>query len=879
MSNVLSGIEAKLSRRSFCAATAMAAVAAGAGLTGCSEHVVKEAATDLAATGEGTWVTAPCWHDCGSRCVNKVLVKDGVVIRQKTDDSHPDSPEYLQQRSCPRGHSQRKQVLSDDRLRYPMKRKHWEPLTGGDKNLRGEDEWERISWDEALNYVAAEIKNVKEKYGNRAIYKPDCTGDGDEIATVLNNYGGFVGCWSPMSFGTWALTAMRVAGPPSWFPVPSSYAIMMWGGANDRLDLVNCDYVVMMSSNPAWSAPGMAPASVRAAKEAGAKFIAIDPFCNDTIAMTDAEWIPCRPGTDTAFMLGVAYAMLAKDKEKDLVDWDFLHTYCVGFDAETMPADAKLDENFKDYLLGSYDGTPKTPEWASEICGAPVEQIEGLAEVLGKKNNVALLAGYASSRTTNCDNMPQMLFTLGAMGGHIGRPGNMTGLSSHMFAYNGGPGLINGGESGQPAFPNPIDDTIPAFQAWSAVKNGSYDLMSGLRNLTSFFDVKEQTEHRDINLHMMYHCYGQSMLTNEDLNGAIEAHKAMDFVVTQAYCFTTNAKYSDIVLPVATPWERPGSQYMTNRECTMVPSQVIEPLFEAKDDQWIAEQLAERLGLNPQEIFPFSRKQQQLNMIKGSTITLEDGQTVIPLATITQADLDEWGIEGEPQEGHVPLAELLERGNYQVERHYGDNYGHIAFKPFIDDPVNCPLSTTSGKFEIYCQVLADTVNSMGLSEIKPYPTYIEPERGYAETLKGEFPFQLYNLHYLRRAHTAFENVGWLREAWEAPVIMNAADAAALGLKSGDTAVISNQHGSILRRVSATERMMPGVMAISHGAWSKKNAEGIDLAGPDSALTAPASTGQGQGAYNAQIARIERYEGDPLPADAEFSVSDDVNDLK
>lgn len=873
MGIILSEIEAKLSRRGFCAATAMS-VAAAAGLSGCSEHGIRES-SQAAQEIEGTWVTAPCWHDCGGRCVNRVLVKDGMVVRQKTDDSHEDSPEYLQQRSCPRGHSQRKQIFGDDRLRYPMKRKHWEPLTGGDKSLRGNDEWERISWDEALDYVAAEIKNVKENYGNRAIYKPDCTGNGDEVAMLLNSYGGFTGCWSPMSFGTWALTAMRVAGPPSWFPVPSSYAIMMWGGSNDRLDLVNCDYIVMLSSNPAWSAPGMASAALGMARDAGAKFVSIDPFYNDTAAMTGAEWIPCRPGTDTALMIGVAYAMLDKDGEEHLIDWDFLHTYCVGFDSDSMPEDASLDENFKDYVLGSYDGIPKTPEWASEICGAPAEQIEKLAEILGKANNVALLAGYASSRTTNCDNLPQMLFTLGAMGGHIGKSGNMTGLSSHMFAYNGGPGIISGGTSGMPSIPNPVDDTIPTFQAWSAVKDGEYDLMSGLRNLTGLFDVREKTERRSIDLRMMYHCYGQSMLTNEDLDSAIEAHKAMDFVVTQAYTFTTNAKYSDIILPVSTPWERPGLQVMANRECTLIPNQVIEPLFEAKDDQWIAEQLAERLGLDPKEIFPLTREQQRLNYIKGTTITLEDGKTVAPLATITREELDRYGLEGDPQEGQISLDDLTDRGNYQVERHFGDNYGHIAFKPFIDDPDKFPLGTASGKFEIYCQTLADTVNSMGLSEIKPYPTYIEPERGYAEARQGEYPFQLYSIHYLRRAHTAFENVGWLREAWEAPVIMNASDAEALGLETGDTAVIENQYGRILRRVSATERMMPGVAAISHGAWSKKNAEGIDIAGPDSAITAPASTGQGQGSYNAQIVAIEPYGGDPLEPDAAFSVSDDV----
>ena len=92
-------------------------------------------------------------------------MKDGVVVRQKTDDTHEDSPDFPQQRGCLRGRSQRQQVFSADRLKYPMKRKNWKP-GGGKKELRGKDEWVRISWDEALDYVASETKRIAKKYGN-----------------------------------------------------------------------------------------------------------------------------------------------------------------------------------------------------------------------------------------------------------------------------------------------------------------------------------------------------------------------------------------------------------------------------------------------------------------------------------------------------------------------------------------------------------------------------------------------------------------------------------------------------------------------------------------------------------------------------------------
>ena len=117
---------------------------------------------------EGEWIPVTCWTDCGGqRCVNRVKVVNGNLIRQRTDDSGEDTFDNPQLRACGRGRSLRWQMTSADRIKYPMKRKHWEPLTGGQKELRGADEWERISWDEALDYVAAELENAKANYGNK----------------------------------------------------------------------------------------------------------------------------------------------------------------------------------------------------------------------------------------------------------------------------------------------------------------------------------------------------------------------------------------------------------------------------------------------------------------------------------------------------------------------------------------------------------------------------------------------------------------------------------------------------------------------------------------------------------------------------------------
>jgi anaerobic dimethyl sulfoxide reductase subunit A len=134
--------ETALTRRSFLKwSAALGGAAALAGGVGFGLKKVKDVAQ---AAPEGEWISASCWHNCGGRCANYAYVVDGIVTKQKTDDSHPDSPDYPQQRGCGRGRSQRHQVFGADRLKYPMKRKNWEP-GGGNKELRGQDEWVRIS--------------------------------------------------------------------------------------------------------------------------------------------------------------------------------------------------------------------------------------------------------------------------------------------------------------------------------------------------------------------------------------------------------------------------------------------------------------------------------------------------------------------------------------------------------------------------------------------------------------------------------------------------------------------------------------------------------------------------------------------------------------
>jgi anaerobic dimethyl sulfoxide reductase subunit A len=817
--------------------------------------------------GEGKWVPAACWFNCGGRCHNAALVVDDTVVRQKSDDTHPDTPDYPQQRACLRGRSLRQVVFGPDRVKYPMKRKHWAPITGGDKSLRGKDQWERISWDEALDYVAAELKHAKEKYGNRSILVPHWGDQYSEFYEFFKAYGGFTSIYDTGSFGTYAYIS-RVLGLP----------IVDLGSANDRYDMRNSETIVLYGCNPAWASPGSPSHHFWLAKKAGAQFVFVGPEYNDTSDLLDVKWIRVRPGTDTAFLLSVAYMMLKEDDpvSNPLVDWEFLNRYTIGFDGDHMPADATIDENFKDYVLGKYDGQPKTPAWATEICGTPVEDIIWYAREMRRSKKVALLHSYAPARCNNADDFPQIYMTIGAMGGHMGKPGHACGAAYHFQAGNCGPPLVSSPPSFKPRIKNKVKDMIAAAELYDAILDGKYNNVSGLL----FGNPPEKD--KEIDIRVIYHHWRNSLQTIVGCNKGIEAHRKVDFVVTNNFQFNASAQYSDIVLPITTQWERNSDfQYRTavNREAQLFPSRVVEPLYEARSEQWIGQELCKRLGLDEKEVFPLSEEQRYFNNIAKTKVINDSGEGYEKLATVTEDDIaewgDKWGVTGSPQKGKIGLKELMEKGVYQVERHEGDNKGSIGYQEFITDPEKNPLPSKSGKFEIYCQAKADMINGMDRSKVKPYPTYVEPLNGYEQSfsnwgkkIKGKYPYQVFNPHYLRRAHTVFDNVPSLREAMTNPVFISSHDAKEKGVTDGDTVLVYNKYGKVLRQVSLSQRLMPGCISLPHGAWIDKDEKtGIDRAGSDNVLCAPETSGCGVTGYNTNLVNFEKYDGKPLKPDA------------
>ncbi len=823
----------------------------------------------------GTWVAAPCWHNCGGRCSVKVLVQDGKIIRSKTDDTHPDSWEWPQSRSCAMGHAMRQQVYGEDRLKYPIKRKHWEPFTGGDKSLRGKDEWVQISWDEALDAIAAELLHAKEMYGNRSIFYMNMVNLEGYLGGILSAFGGYVDCSGTQSTGTFGLNsklfgfAGSVAGTDS----------------NDRMDLINSDYVVLYAHNAAWCAFGNPSFYLKAAKEKGVKFVYVAPDYSVTAAYTNAEWIPVRPGEDTALLLGVAYSMIERDVDGSHIDWDYLNRCTVGFDSNHMPADAKDTESFKDYVLGISDGIPKTPSWASDLCGTPVELIERFADILGCGNNVAIHSCAAPARNKGSENFPQMLLTIAAMGGHFGKPGNGCSNDQYYGAYNNS-GVITMQPMGGPPYRftnagNLVTDVLSTDCMWDNIVDGYY--WGAGSNFPGM--PQKKIERHDIDIKVIISEQHNFLQSQSNINKGIEAFRKVNFVCAQAYVLKLDAQFADIVLPISTRWEQTaccmysGAAISSDKENVFAWRQVIEPLYDTKNDREIALALASRLDIDATEIIPKTETQLWFEQMAGAVEMQADG-AMKPVATITQEDINRYGVEGAPQEGIMPLEEFLDKGVYRTKRAPGDVYSTIAYQAFRQDPEANPLETASGKMEIYCQAKSDwydMVNGyadggegvLDYVKVSPLPKYLHHPFGYEGTfedrergIKGNYPIQMTHNHYLRRAHTDCDNLPWLREAFQNPVFINPSDASERGIKQGDTIKVFNEQGAFLRPATVSRHVMPGVIIVPHGATARIDHEsGIDLAGADNILTpSNRTTTPFLNGWNSTLVNYEKHEG-------------------
>jgi anaerobic dimethyl sulfoxide reductase subunit A len=764
-----------MSRRSFmkwsAALGGTAAVLANGGLPLSRAQNAGELGSAFADGGNVYRCACPA-HNCGGRCPLLVHVRDGVITRISSDDSDYDEIDKPRVLACTRGRSYRRRQYHPDRLKYPMKR----------VGPRGSGEFEQISWDEALDTIASEMQRIKDAHGNQAFFVPYGTGgsggfNGRGTAMrLMNLFGGSLNFYNNYS---WAATQVAT---------PIVYGTQSTGG--QRQDWVNTRYIIMWGWNPSEMIDGTNTAwFVKKARENGAKVISIDPRQSlSTVALAD-EWIPIRPGTDAAMLTAMAYVIVTED----LHDKDFVERCCVGFDSSQMPEGYEDEESYVDYLMGTVDGVPKTPEWAEAITAVPAAKIAQIAREYATVKPAMMYQGYGMQRREWGEEAVRAGCVLPAITGNVGISGGWAG--GIAFQVGGG-----AGGAGFPSGSNPISASIPSVEWHEAVLRGTeMGPEDGLRGVDQL----------DTNIKMIY-AVASNCLINQHPNinrtAEILADESLcEFVLVNEHFMTSTAKFADILLPAAMPFEFYGiTGSWKYGEEAMFQRKLLDPPFETMSDFDICAAIADRLGLGEEYTEGLSNEEWM--------------QRIVGLRHEANPDFPTW-------------EQLMDENAGFYQRRVEE--ASFAFKDFREDPEENPLDTPSGKIEIFSAAMFDREDP---ERIPAVPKYIPEVEGPFGPTADRFPLQLMGHHYMPRVHSTHDENPWVMEAFPQRLFINPIDARERNIKDGDMVKVWNDYGTVMIPVRVTNKIMPGVVDLPQGAWYDPDENGVDRGGCVNTLT-------------------------------------------
>ncbi len=295
-----------------------------------------------------------CPHDCPSACALDVEVIDGQTIGRVRG---AEANSYTAGVICAKVARYAERIHHPERLMHPLKR----------VGPKGSGQFERISWDEALDLTAEAFLKAEREFGAASVWPYFYAGtmgrvqrDGINRLRHAKKYSGFYStiCINTAWGGYMAGTG-KLAGP-------------------DPREMAKSDCVVIWGTNAVSTQVNVMTHATRARKERGAKIVAVDIYMNDTMRQADMALL-IRPGTDGALACGVMHVLF----REGLADRDFMarHTDC--------------PEELEAHLQS------RTPEWAADITGLSVEEIEAFARLVGTTKKTFFRLGYGFSRQRN----------------------------------------------------------------------------------------------------------------------------------------------------------------------------------------------------------------------------------------------------------------------------------------------------------------------------------------------------------------------------------------------------------------------------------------------------------------------------------------------
>lgn len=666
------------------------------------------------------------------------------------------------------------QVYAPNRITSPMIRKSWLEAGPGSRNeLRGRDEWVKVSWEEAIKLVSREIRQLQQSYGPSSIYAGsygwkstgmlhNCRA---QLNRLMNLSGGFLSYSGDYSAGAAQVIMSHVVGSmevyeqqTAWPNVIEHAELVILWGCNPQVTLAN-----------SWNVPdhvGLEGFKALAAK--GTPAIAIDPIFTPSAKQMNAEWIAPHAYTDSAMILGLAHTLLTEK----LHDEAFLKRYTVGFD------------KFQAYLLGETDGVAKSAEWASDICGVEAEPLRQLARRLVRQRTM-IMAGWGLQRQHHGEQPHWLLVTLAAMIGQIGLPGGGFGFSYH-YSSGGSPtatgGILPGFSAGEA--PKNSPPSIPVARIADCLANPGKSIQFNGKTVT-YPDVK-----------MVYVAGGNPFHHHQDTNNLLKAWQRPETIVVHEPYWTATARHADIVLPCTTSYERNdldmGGDYS---QLYIFPMhQCVPPQHMARNDFDIFRDIAAQLGVEA----AFTEGRDEMLWLKSLYDTMK----------------------GQARNAGIPLPpfdQFWQSNNYIRFPVPEENKQWVRFADYRADPLLNPLGTPSGKIEIFSKTIA----RMGYDDCGGLPGWQPPKEWHDSPIARRYPLSLNTSHPVNRLHSQLDNTP-LREKYaisdREAILINPEDARARGIQPGDLVRAFNDRGQILVGADVTSDIRPGVVRISEGAW-------------------------------------------------------------
>ena len=692
-----------------------------------------------------------CAIDCPGRCPLELHLRDGELARVSANKAAP---------ACHRGLSMRAWANSPDRLMWPLRR----------VGPRGSAQFERVTWDEALDEIASHLARIRRKHGNESIYLAYTTGQScttaDPFERLMNCFGGFLDHYNNYSNPQINTMVRSMYGPGALYPGGSE----LDAAADARL-------VLAFGASPAETGTGRATwhgawdRVVEQVGERGGRIVMVDPRRNGSIPKRKGSsgqtvsWLPINPGTDGALAAALLHELAFTH---NALDWGFLRERCIGFTDETLPEHWRgMGLSVMDYLRGTgYDHVAKTPAWAAAITGIPADAIRELASQLATARPAFIMQGWGPQRRSNGEMTSGTIMMLAAALGQVGLPGTNNGMN---IAWGGG--FLTRVSAGQ----NAVPFRIPAYRFLDAIENSeALGAREGVRGLpeASYGDAEdassaekaqagcgnaegpgstqeapaendaargfalaakvslEQTSHSNRATYSVQHqngathlpcsikaiiCHGGNCLTNQhgDVN---RAHRVLgdpskcEFVLNIDVEFTDSARYADIVLPDLFRIEQESAMDADGWGRRIAASTgELDAHFERRGAWEVCVELAKRWGI--EDAFTEGRT---------------EGEWIRRL----------YEGDRERSTGLPTFDRLLEEGlAWRTDR----TEPFVALADWRSDPDAHPLDTPSGKIELFSEQLAAAAEALrGTPDegaITPIPTYV-PEWGPAEFAVG-----------------------------------------------------------------------------------------------------------------------------------------------